>query len=149
MISTSRPLELLHFDLFGHISPLSLGGKAYFFVIVDDYSRFTWTLFLTRKDEAFNMFVSLCRKIQNKKGHVISTIRSDHGRECENRRFEEFCNTHGITDSFSAPRTLQQNGVVERKNRALQEMTSTMLNEHKLPKYFWVDAVNTSTYVLN
>ena len=41
MISTSRPLELLHFDLFGPISPSSLGGKSYAFIIVDDYSRFT------------------------------------------------------------------------------------------------------------
>ena len=44
MISTSRPLELLYFDLFRSISPSSLGGKSYAFVFVDDYSRFTWTL---------------------------------------------------------------------------------------------------------
>ena len=43
----------------------------------------------------------------------------------------------------------QQNGVVERKNRTLQEMTRTTLNENNLPKYFWVEAVNTSCYVFN
>ena len=32
------------------------GGKSYVFVIVDDYSRFTWTLFLATKDETFTMF---------------------------------------------------------------------------------------------
>ena len=42
-----------------------------------------------------------------------------------------------------------QNGVVERKNRTLQEMARTMLNENNLPKYFWAEAVNTSSYVLN
>ena len=46
-ISTSRPLQLLHLDLFGPSRIQSLGGKSYAFVIVDDYSRFTWILFLT------------------------------------------------------------------------------------------------------
>ena len=50
---------------------------------------------------------------------------------------------------ISTPRTPQQNGVVERKNRTLQEMARTMLNENNLPKYFWAEAVNTSCYVLN
>ena len=49
----------------------------------------------------------------------------------------------------SAPRTPQQNGVVERKNRTLQEFVRSMLNEYGLPKYFWVEAVNTACYVSN
>ena len=48
-----------------------------------------------------------------------------------------------------APRTPQQNGVVEKKNRTIQEMTRTMPNENNLPKYFWAEVVNTSCYVLN
>ena len=48
-----------------------------------------------------------------------------------------------------APRTPQQNGVVERKNRVLQEMARSMLNENDLPKYFWAEAVNTACYVVN
>ncbi|KAH9697863.1 hypothetical protein KPL71_023789 [Citrus sinensis] len=45
--------------------------------------------------------------------------------------------------------TPQQNGVVERKNRSIQEMARTMLNENALPKYFWAEAFNTACYVLN
>ena len=41
LVSTSRPLELLHVDLFGPMYVISMGGKSYGFVIVDDYSRFT------------------------------------------------------------------------------------------------------------
>ncbi|KAH9698219.1 hypothetical protein KPL71_023937 [Citrus sinensis] len=58
-------------------------------------------------------------------------------------------NTQGPKKQFSSPRTLQQNGVVERKNKYIQEMARTMLNENALPKYFWADAVNTACYVLN
>ena len=88
-------------------------------------------------------------KVQNEKGFAITCIRSDHGRELKNIDFEEYCNEHGIDHNFSAPRTPQQNGVFERKNRTLQEIARTMLNEKNLPKYFWAEAVNTSYYVLN
>nr|GEZ71822.1 retrovirus-related Pol polyprotein from transposon TNT 1-94 [Tanacetum cinerariifolium] len=48
-----------------------------------------------------------------------------------------------------APSTPQSNGVVERKNRTLQEMSRTMLNEQSLPQKFCYNAVDTSTYILN
>ncbi|GJS16182.1 retrovirus-related pol polyprotein from transposon TNT 1-94 [Tanacetum coccineum] len=74
----------------------------------------------------------------------------DYSREFDNEvQFGEFCNANGITYNFSAPRTSQSNGVVERKNRTLQEMSRTMLNEQSLPQKFWCNAVDTSTYILN
>ncbi|GJT33439.1 retrovirus-related pol polyprotein from transposon TNT 1-94 [Tanacetum coccineum] len=81
---------------------------------------------------------------------TIVSIRTDHGREFDNEvQFGEFCNANGITHNFSAPRTPQSNCVVERKNRTLQEMSITMLNEQSLPQKFWCNAVDTSTYILN
>ena len=135
-ISTSRHLELLHMDLFGPSRTTSLGGKSYAFVIVDDFSRYTWVLFLAHKNDVFHEFSKLCRKIQNEKGFTISYRRSDHGREFENVEFDSFCDEQGIEHTFSAPRTPQQNGVVERKNRTLQEMARTILHENNLPNYF-------------
>ncbi|GJU76278.1 retrovirus-related pol polyprotein from transposon TNT 1-94, partial [Tanacetum coccineum] len=77
-------------------------------------------------------------------------IVDDYSREFDNEvQFGEFCNANGITHNFSAPRTPQSNGVVERKNRTLQEMSRTMLNEQSLPQKFWCNAVDTSTYILN
>ena len=84
IISTSRPLELLHMDLFGPIRTTSLGGKLYVFVIIDDYSRYTWVLFLAHKNEAHKAFIKLCRRVQNKKGYVINNVKSDKGREFDN-----------------------------------------------------------------
>ncbi|KAL5544086.1 hypothetical protein UlMin_007870 [Ulmus minor] len=110
IISTSRPLELLHLNLFGPMRTASLGGKFYVFVIVDDFSRFTWTLFLTHKNKAFQTFSNLCKCIQNEKGLSIVSIRSDHGKEFENKDFENFCLQNGSEHNFSAPRTPQQNG---------------------------------------
>ncbi|PKU84404.1 Retrovirus-related Pol polyprotein from transposon TNT 1-94 [Dendrobium catenatum] len=82
-ISTSRSLEVLHMDLFGPISTASLGGKVYGFVIVDDYSRFTWTRFLSHKNESFEEFKTFSTWIHKKLGCEILTIHSDHGREFE------------------------------------------------------------------
>ncbi|GJX36728.1 retrovirus-related pol polyprotein from transposon TNT 1-94 [Tanacetum coccineum] len=150
MVSTKRCLELLHMDLFGPSAIKSYGGNLYTLVVVDDYSRYTWTRFLKTKNEAFEKFEILSRKIQNQLGSSIIAIRTDHGREFDNEvQFGAYCDAQGITHNFSAPRTPQSNGVVERKNRTLQEMSRTMLNEQSIPQKFWCNAVDTSTYILN
>ena len=80
---------------------------------------------------------------------VLLSIRSDHDGEFQNERFEHLCEKHGIKHNFFAPRTPQQNGVVERKNRSLEELARTMLNENSLPNFFWADAVNTTCCVFD
>ncbi|GJT98156.1 retrovirus-related pol polyprotein from transposon TNT 1-94 [Tanacetum coccineum] len=150
IVSKTGCLELLHMDLFGPSAVRSYEGNRYTLVIVDDYCRYTWTRFLKDKTEAFDQFKIFSKKIQNQLGCTIVSIRTDHGREFDNEvQFGEFCNANGITHNFSAPRTPQSNGVVERKNRTLQEMSRTMLNEQSLPQKFWCNAVDTSTYILN
>ncbi|GJT61593.1 retrovirus-related pol polyprotein from transposon TNT 1-94 [Tanacetum coccineum] len=130
IVSTTRCLELLHMDLFGPSAVRSYGGNRYTLVIVDDYSRYTRTRFLKEKSEAFDQFEIFSKKIQNQLGCTIVSIRTDHDREFDNEvQFGEFCNANGITHNFSAPHTPQSNGVVERKNKTLQEMSRTMLNE--------------------
>ncbi|MBN8124747.1 transposase family protein, partial [Vibrio vulnificus] len=74
---------------------------------------------------------------------------TDHGGEFECEPFEKLCDKYGVEHNYSSPRTPQQNGVVERKNRSLEEMSRTMLNEYHLPKSFWVEAMNTACYVIN
>ena len=56
IVSTIRPLELLHMDLFRPTRTTRLGDKRYGLVIVDDYSKFTWVMFLVHKDETFGLF---------------------------------------------------------------------------------------------
>ncbi|GJY03214.1 retrovirus-related pol polyprotein from transposon TNT 1-94 [Tanacetum coccineum] len=112
IVSTNRCLEILHMDLFGPSVALSYGENRYTLVIVDDYSRYTWTRFLKDKTEAFDQFKIFSKKNQNQLGCTIVSIRTDHGREFDNEvQFGEFCNANGITHNFSAPRTPQPNGV--------------------------------------
>nr|GEU31526.1 hypothetical protein [Tanacetum cinerariifolium] len=89
--------------------------------------------------------------IQSYEGNRYTlVIVDDYSREFDNEvQFGEFCNANGITHNFSAPRTPQSNDMVERKNRTLQEMSRTMLNEQSLPQNFWCNTVDTLTYILN
>ena len=148
-ISTKQPLQLLHMDLFGPNRVSSLGGKLYGLVIVDDYSRYTWVHFLSAKSDTVEVFESFINRIQNEFESKVKIIRTDHVGEFENKIFDELCNTLGIFYQYSAPRTPQQNGVAERKNRTLIEMSRTMLAENHLPSYFWAEVVSTACYVAN
>ena len=136
VIATSHCLELLHVDQMGPTRTESLGGKRYIMVIVNDFSRYTWVEFLREKSAACEKLEILCKRLQNKKRAPIVKIRSDHGKEFENARFESFCEKSGIKKEFSTPKTPQQNGVVERKNRVIQEMARVMLLNKQIPQKF-------------
>ena len=64
-MSTSKAFELLHMDLFGPTQYTSNGGNKYGFVIVDDYTRYTWVFFLVDKSEVFATFKSFVKGIHN------------------------------------------------------------------------------------
>jgi hypothetical protein len=65
VMTTSRPLELLHMDLFRPVAYLSIGGSKYGLVIVDDFSRFTWVFFLQDKSETQGTLKRFLRRAQN------------------------------------------------------------------------------------
>jgi len=81
----------LHLDLFGPSRTMSIGGNYYALVIVDDYSRFTWTLFLSLKNNAFKVFCKLAKLFQKEKDLKIKALRSDDAGEFQNDKFETFC----------------------------------------------------------
>lgn len=83
----------MHIDLMGLMRTKSPGGKRYIFVMVGDFSRYTLFRFLKEKYDTFQVFKSLCIMLQNEKEGNISKIihlRSDHGKEFENSKFNEF-----------------------------------------------------------
>jgi transposase InsO family protein len=79
----------------------------------------------------------------------VKKIKSDNGSEFKNLQVEEFLEEEGIKHEFSAPYTPQQNGVVDRKNRTLNDMARTMLREFNTPERFWSETVNTACHAIN
>ena len=147
--SIDESLQLLHMDLFGPVNIIPISKKRYCLVIVDDFTRFSYTLFFHSKDEASQLIINHIKVVDNDSRWNVKRIRSDNGTEFKNSIMKELCSEKGFTHTFSAPRTPQQNGVVERKNRTLIEAARTMLEESKLPTYFWAEAINTACYTSN
>ena len=88
------------------------------------------------KDEAFELFMKLFKKITIKKDYNILKIKNDHDIKFKNHNFKKNYFKNRIDYNFLAPMTPQQNGVVERKNMTLQKLKRIMLCESNLLKYF-------------
>jgi hypothetical protein len=97
----------------------------------------------------FEHYQSLALRLNNEHSNCLKAICSDNGTEFRNASFDEFCLEHDIDQQFSALCVPQRNGVMERKNHTLVEMARTMLDEHRTPRRFWADAINTACYVSN
>nr|GFB17641.1 retrovirus-related Pol polyprotein from transposon TNT 1-94 [Tanacetum cinerariifolium] len=117
---SNQPLYLLHTDLCGLMRVESINGKRCVLVVVNDFSRYTWVFFLRSKDEA-----------------------------SENKTLATFFDEVGISQQFSATRTPQQNGVVERRNQTVVEAARTMLTFAKLPLFLWAEAIATTCFTQN
>jgi hypothetical protein len=148
-VMTEQPGQLLHMDTIGLSQVRSMGGKWYVLVIVDDYSHYSWVFFLENKDELFEHFWSLALRLNNEHPNCLKGIHNDNRTKFRNDSFNQFCLEHGVDQQFFAPRVPQQNRVVEQKNCTLVEMAMTMLDEHKTPRRFWVDAISTACYISN
>ena len=148
-MNTSKAFELLHMDLFGPTTYTSFGGNKYRFVIVDDYTRYTWVFFLYDKCDVCDLFKSFVKRVQNEFETTIKKIRSDNGSEFKNTRIEELCDNIGIGHQFSPTYTPQSNGVVERKNRTLIDMARSMLRKYNVSHSFWSEAINMACYCSN
>jgi hypothetical protein len=136
-------------DLFGLTTYRSISGNTYCLVIVDDYSRYTWVFFLHDKAITCDIFKSFVRRAENEFELKLKRVRSDNGSELKNTNVEEFCDEKGIKHEFSTTYTPEQNGVVERKNRTLIEMSRSMLDEYNVSDSFWAEAVNTACHASN
>nr|GEY39065.1 hypothetical protein [Tanacetum cinerariifolium] len=134
--SLKRRLNLLHVDLCGPMRVASINEKKYILVIVDDYSRYMWTLFLRSKDETPEVLKDFLTMIQRNLQALVITVRTDRGTEFLNKTLNAFFKEEGIEHQTSTARTPEQNGIVERQNRTLVEAARTMLSASQLPYSF-------------
>nr|GFB16719.1 putative ribonuclease H-like domain-containing protein [Tanacetum cinerariifolium] len=147
--SVDQPLFRLHMDLFGPTFVKILSKKSYCLVITDDYSRFSWVFFLVTKDETTHVLKTFIIGIENLLSLKVKIIKCDNGTEFKNSDLNQFCGLKGIKREFSVPRTPQQNGIAERKNRTLIEAARTLLSDLLLSILFWAKTVNTACYIQN
>ncbi|GKE87818.1 retrovirus-related pol polyprotein from transposon TNT 1-94, partial [Tanacetum coccineum] len=105
--SLKRRLQLLHMDLCGPMRVESINGKKYVLVIVDDYSRYTWTHFLRSKDETSGVLIDFLTLVQRGLHAQVTTIRTDKGTEFLNKTLHAYLAKEGIrheTSCHTSPR---------------------------------------------
>lgn len=111
---SNAPFDILHADLWGPYSTISLQGHKYFLTLVDDYSRFTWVIFLKSKDETRKSLIHFVAYIENQFHTTLKCLRSDNGTEFA---MGDFFLSKGIIHQKTCVETPQQNGAVERKHQ--------------------------------
>ncbi|GKA99407.1 retrovirus-related pol polyprotein from transposon TNT 1-94 [Tanacetum coccineum] len=144
--SSKRRLQILHMDLCGPIRVESFNGKKYVLVIVDDYSRYTWTYFMRSKDETPKVLIDFLKLVQR---GLYAQVRTDRGTKFLNKTLHAYFAQEGIEHQTSTARTLEQNGVVKRCNHTLAEAARTMLSAPKVPLFFWTEAIATTYFTEN
>nr|GEY55024.1 hypothetical protein [Tanacetum cinerariifolium] len=147
--SSKRRLQLLRIDLCGPMRVASINGKRYALLIVDDYSRYTWTHFLRSKDKTPEVLIDFLRLVQRGLQAQVRVVRTDKGTEFLDQTLLAYFAAEGIHHQTSVVRTPEQNRVVERRNRTLVEAARTMLSAAKVPLFFWAEAIATTCFTQN
>ena len=144
-----EPLGLVHSDICGKMSAKSLGGAEYFLTFIDDNTRYVWVYPLKHKNEVFGCFRKWKALVEKSSGRKLKVLRTDNGGEYTSTEFEDYLREEGVRHERTVPKTPEQNGVAERLNRTLVEMTRSMLIDSKLPHRFWAEALATAAYLRN
>ena len=109
-------LELVHGNLCGPITPATSGGRQYFLLLVDDYSRYMWLQLLTSKDEAAVTIKKFKTRAEAKSGKKLCVLRTDRDGEFTSVEFAAYCVDQGMVRHHTTSYSPQQNGMVERQN---------------------------------
>lgn len=145
----SRPLEIVHSDVCGKITPVSWDGNEYFVSFTDDYTHISVVYLMKTKDQVLECLMEFEAMASAHFGSKISRLRTDNGGEYCSHAMKQFCRCKGIRMEKTVPYTPEQNGVSERLNRTIEEKARAMLQASGLPKFLWGEAVYTAVYLMN
>ena len=111
---------------------MTYGGNIYFILLVGDFSRFMWVFLLKNKNETLVVFKKLKINVEVEKDKKIKNFRTDCGGEFISTAFKDYYENEGMKRFLTTPFSLQQNDVVERRNRSIVEITRCMLKSKEM-----------------
>ncbi|MBW0504461.1 hypothetical protein O181_044176 [Austropuccinia psidii MF-1] len=144
-----NPMDSIHIDLIGPITPLSLSGFKYLFTIADHLTSFKIMKFLKKKLESFDQFVIAKNLMENQQKKKIKKLTSDRGGEFVNEKFKKLSEDQGFIHILTPPDTPEHNGYAEKHNRAILEKARCLMGMANLPNEYWEEAINTSVFLSN
>ena len=136
-------------DVLGPITPASKSGYRYIVTFITMRSRYITIYPLCKKSGVLDAFMKYCHEIKLQCGIDVKVLRSDNGGEYRNAKMDNFCRQKMIKQEFTVPYNPEQNGMAERMNRTLVEMTRCMLSEAKMSRIYWCEAMMTAVDIRN
>ena len=132
------------------IQTLSIDGKLYFITFIDDFSRYCWVYFTTRKDAKtiHDVYILWKADAENKANAPVSYLQTDCGGEYE-KEMAEILRAGGTTHIPSPPHSHESNGLAERQNRTLKDTARTLLRQANMPPSFWTKAIKAACEIRN
>uniref|UniRef100_A0AAV1TIP8 Polyprotein n=1 Tax=Peronospora matthiolae TaxID=2874970 RepID=A0AAV1TIP8_9STRA len=146
---SSRSDVVVCSDVLGPITPASKSGFSYAVTFIMMKSRYVTVYPLRKKSDVASAFKRFYQDVKTASGTKIKVLRSDNGGEYRNETMNSFCKAKFIKQEFTVPYNPEQNGMAERMNRTLVEMTRCMLKESGLDKSYWCEALMTAADIRN
>ncbi|PLW11121.1 hypothetical protein PCASD_23835 [Puccinia coronata f. sp. avenae] len=147
--AAEHPLAVVHADLVGLITPSTNSGKRYFITLVDQHTGFISITLLHQKSDATAAIMEFKTFYENQTDQKMKKLITDGGGEFCNNTLSEVLKSHGIQHNVSPPYTPQHNGLAERANKTIINMSRCMLVQSRLAKEWWGEAVRTAALTTN
>ncbi|CAI7798535.1 unnamed protein product [Closterium sp. NIES-53] len=133
----TEPFETLHLDVWGPTSRPGPERESFFFVVVDDYSRYTTVFPLTKKSDVTSTLIRWLLTTADTRGRRVSCLHSDRGGEFFSGVLAGFCRKKGIRQSWTLLESPQQNGVAEHRIGLVMEIDRTSMTNARAPHFLW------------
>lgn len=155
---TDYPIQCLHADLVGPVTTTNsrnhprcptIGGSIYALIVTDEYTHTVWVKLLWNKSEATAELIKLITQVQIRTGRTVERFHSDGGGEFIGSIFRSFLDTQGTRFTRTTPSTPSHNGIAERMNRTLFEITRTLLIESAASDVMWGEALLWAAHLYN
>lgn len=145
----TRPMEIVHTDVCGPITPETWDRNRYFITFLDDYTNYVTVYLMEQKEEAFVKLKEFLTEAEVKWNKKTVEIRCDNVKEYSSKELRTWCRNKGISINYTPPYTPQLNGKAERLNRTLVEKVRAMITGANKNRMLWGEAVRVAAYLHN
>jgi hypothetical protein len=142
------PLDLIHIDLI-ETRRESRFGEKFALSIVDDHSKAKFAYPLLKKSDAITEFKRWMIWAERMTNRRLKCVRCDNAKELKEGKMKDYLKQIGVEIESTLAYEHEQNGMIERANRTLEDKARCMLSDSGLPYGFWRDAIIAAGFIAN